>query len=200
MRNEPHNLDIKIVKEKLGMNDDKHVNHLASLCGRYDDSHVHCEMDDGTTIGAFFVEDTVSEMEEIGKPETPGKYMYVYIRSHEGSVPHFHVFDEEGRNRTKKDENSGFHACVEIRRNAYFKYEPYFDNLSKKMRIALNVFMNQIRSEDKYGSGVGQSNYIHTIDQWNDNNAQDRKPPKWVDPNPKVTPKPDYTTIIDNLK
>lgn len=181
------------------MNDDKHIRHLASPCGRYDDSHVHEEMDDGTTIGSFAVEDVVSEMGEIGKSETSGKY-YVYIRSNEGSVPHFHVFDEEGRNRKEKDKSRGFHTCVEIRRNVYFKHEPYVDNLSKKMRIALNAFMNQIRSEDKYGSGVGKSNYIHTIDQWNDNNAQDRKPPKWVDPNQKVAPKPDYTTIIDNLK
>ena len=175
------------------------INHWASLCeSEGNDSVIHeSEMDDGTTIGSFVVGDIVSEMGEIGKPGTSGKY-YVYIRSNEGTVPHFHVFDEDGRNRKERDRGKGFHTCVEIRRNAYFKHGPYVDNLSRKMRIALNDFMSQIRSEAQYSSGVGKSNYVYTIEQWNDNNAQDRKPPKWVDP--RTAQQPNYSTLTDNMK
>lgn len=174
----------------------EYINHWASLCESEAGDSIHeSEMDDGTTIGSFVVGNIVSEMGEIGKPRASGKY-YVYIRSNEGTIPHFHVFDENGRNR--KERGKGFHTCVEIRRNASFKHGPYVDNLSRKMRIALNDFMSQIRSAEEYSSGVGKSNYVHTIEQWNDNNVQDKKPPKWVDP--RTAQQPDYSTLIDNLE
>ena len=177
----------------------KYINHWAKLCESNDEetTHLHEDIDDGSVIGMFSVNDeTITEMGEVGKLTKPHEF-YVYIRSHEGMLPHFHVFNAEGRYKRRGDKK-GVHTCVEIRRNWYWKHDNYIDDLDQKTREELDRFLSQVRTEDKYSSGVGKTNFVHAIDQWNDNNAQDRSRPNWV--NPQTTEKPDYTTIVDNLK
>ncbi len=152
------------------------------------------DIDYGTIIGTFSVGgQTVSEMGKVGKIENPRLY-YVYIHPNEGMTPHFHVFDKAGmhRNQTNTD---GFHTCVEIRTNAYFKHAAYTDDLDKESREALDAFMREIRESPKYRTDIGKTNFVHTINEWDDNNSEEGDP-NWVDPD--NTEQPNYKTIEDN--
>ena len=162
------------------------------ICEGYEDGSE--DIDWGTLIGIFTIEQTiVTEMGEIGKITTSHLY-YVYIHPHEGSIPHFHVFDKDGMHRRQSTKKmTGFHTCVAIKCNKYFKHGPYTDNLDKDMMVALDNLMNEIR--DSETSDPGMTNFQHTIREWNANNAQ-KGTPGWVDPN---TEKPDYTRISGNL-
>ena len=138
------------------------------------------DMDDGTIIGSFMVGDE-------------GCRLTVYIRSNEKMTPHFHVFDKAGMYRTQAHKG-GFHTCVEIETSRYFKHDVYMDNLDKASMSVLDAFMRERRTSPKYNSGVGLTNFEHTVNEWNDNNAQDRKRPMFV--NPKTAIQPDYTDIL----
>lgn len=181
------------------MNIDNHIKHWSNLNESNDEeiSCMHEEIDDGSVVGMFSVDDDmIDEMGAAGKLTNPHQY-YVYVRSNEGMLPHFHVFNAEGRSK-KRGSKKGMHTCVEIRRNWYWKHDNYIDDLDQKTREELDRFLSQVRTEDKYSSGVGKTNFAHTIDQWNDNNVQDKNCPNWV--NSQTTEKPNYTTLVDNLK
>ena len=157
-------------------------------------SLIHEETDEDYVVGTFLVKNVLSEMgSKIGTITSPHKYAVV-IRSDEGMTPHFHVFDKAGMHRSKA-KHDGFHTCVEIRQNRYFKHDAYTDDLDKEAMAALDTFMGTIRTK---GLNQGKSNFIHTIMEWNANNTEDDETsPNWVDPG--TTEKPDYTKIMDNL-
>ena len=174
------------------MNIDEHIKHWAQLCESADSE----DIDYGTIIGSFVVnKGSINEMGRVGEITYPHQF-FVYIHPNEGMTPHFHVFDKAGmhRSETKKD---GFHTCVEIKRNVYFKHAAYTDNLDKESMKALDKFMCETRSHPQYRTDIGMTNFVHTINEWDDNNANEGSP-NWVDPD--TTEKPDYTTLIDNLK
>lgn len=180
------------------MNIDEHIKHWANLCesNNEETAHIHEDIDDGSIIGFFSVNNPITEMGSIGTLEGSHRY-FVYIRSFEREIPHFHVYDIDGKDK-KKGDKKGTHTCIQISKNWYWKHGNYVDDLDKKTREQLDKFLAEVRTEDKYSSGVGKTNFVHTIEQWNDNNALDRNSPNWV--NPQTTEKPDYTTLIDNLK
>ena len=162
------------------------IEYWASLC--------ESEENDGTFIGSFTVDEKqLNEMARIGSISYPHQF-FVYIRSNEGMKPHFHVFDKAGMHRSETH-NDGFHTCVEIRSNTYFKHGAYTDNFDKESMKALDNFMNEVRTKPKYRTDIGMTNYQHTVNEWDDNNA-DEGNPNWVDPD--STEKPDYTNIVDN--
>lgn len=173
------------------MIDQNQIEKWADLCEREEYGHVHEDMDDGTIIGSFDVEAPLTEMGEIGRLQEPRKY-YVYVRSNEGMKPHFHVFDNEGRNR-KRNRKNGFHTCVEILKNSYFKHGPYTDDMDQKTRDALDSFMGEVRTGEKYISDLGKTNFFHTVAQWDENNAPSREMPNFVDP--ETIEKPDYANL-----
>lgn len=162
--------------------------------------HVHEDMDDGSIIGSFTVPVTVmNEMGQIGTITT-SKTFTVFIRANERTIPHFHVYDKEGKDRKARDckkgkKSKGFHACVEIRTNRYFKHKPYTDDPDDKMREELDKFMSTTRTEQQYSGSIGKTNYQYTIEQWNDNNAVSGMNNRV----PLTTQQPNYKTIIDNL-
>jgi len=164
------------------------------ICEGYENSGENIDM--GDVIGTFVVEEeTVNEMGSIGEIRIPHLY-YVYIHPNEGANPHFHVFDKAGMHRNKKSTKGkkGFHTCVAIKCNKYFKHGPYTDDLDRDMMSALDKFMGSVRTdEDK--PDVGLTNFVHTIKQWNANNAP-KGTPGWVDTNIE---KPDYTIVSGNL-
>ena len=157
-------------------------------------------LDHGTIIGTFSTgTGSVNEVGSVRRITHPHQYI-VFVHPNEGEMPHFHVFDKPGMHRTQTHKD-GFHTCIEIRTNKYFKHGVYTDNLDQKSRKALDEFMNEIRESPKYRSDIGCTNFEHTINEWDDNNAQEGENiKKFVNPDPDVTPKPDYTTLIDNLK
>ncbi len=149
------------------------------------------DFDEGTFIGAFTVEGEkpITEMGAVGKLSTSHRY-YVYIHGRERMTPHFHVFDKEGEHKSK-GQREGIHTCIKIRENQYFKHGSHTDNLDRDARHALDAFMREIRVQGKHSSNIGVTNYVHTIREWNDNNAENGAP-NWVDEERK---QPDYTTI-----
>lgn len=150
------------------------------------------DFNDGSLIGTFTVDEPIplAEMAKIGVLSGQHTY-YVYVRAHERMKPHFHVYDKTGEHR-KRDNPVGVHACVRIDRNTYFEHSAYTSKLDRRARQALDKFMREIRVKGKYSSNVGVSNYVHTIREWNDNNAEEGSK-NWVDENRE---QPDYTTII----
>ena len=156
-------------------------------------SLIHEEADEDYVIGTFQVKKVLSEMgSKIGTITSPHMYAVV-IRSNEGMTSHFHVYDKEGRDSRGR---KGTHACVQIKDNVYFKHGCYSDELDAKIREALDNFMNEIRTEDEHSSGVGLTNFVHTINEWNEQNGLKKGMPNWVDKD--TTKKPDYTTIRSN--
>lgn len=156
-------------------------------------SLIHEETDEDYIVGTFLVKNVLLEMgSKIGTITSPHKYAVV-IRSDEGMTPHFHVYDKEGRNSKGR---KGTHACVQITKNMYFKHGCYKGELDAKTREALDNFMNEMRTEDSHSSGVGLTNFVHTINEWNEQNGLNKGMPNWVDKT--TTIKPDYTTIMSN--
>ena len=157
-------------------------------------SLIHEETDEDYVVGTFLVKEILSEMgSKIGTITTPHKYAVV-IRSNEGMTAHFHIFDQEGRDSKGR---KGIHACVQIRDNMYFKHGSYVGELDAKTRKALNDFMGEIRTEDEHSSGIGLTNFVHTINEWNEQNGLKKGMKNWVDKD--TTKKPDYTTIRSRM-
>jgi len=157
-------------------------------------SLIHEETDEDYVVGTFLVKNILSEMgSKIGTITSPHRYAVV-IRSNEGMTPHFHVYDKEGRNSKGR---KGTHACVQITKNMYFKHGCHKDELDANTRDALDSFMREMRTEDSHSSGIGLTNFVHTINEWNEQNGLKKGMPNWIDKN--ITTKPDYTTIMDNL-
>lgn len=151
------------------------------------------DFNEGTFIGHFMVGEEQASTEMAKMVNIPGsKTYYVYIRSNEEMTPHFHVFDKIGE-RKGMGPIAGFHTCVEIERNRYFKHDAYSDDLDRGVREALDRFMRTIRTKEEHASDCGVSNYVHTIQAWNDNNSECGKP-NWLDPDRE---QPDYTTILN---
>jgi len=175
----------------MDMKEKELINLWASLCEGEEGT---TDIDMGTIIGTFTVtKGSVNEMGSVGRITYPHQYL-VYIHPNEGMTPHFHVFDKAGMHRSKV-KHDGFHTCVEIKQNRYFKHDAYTDDLDKDSMEALDNFMGTIRTK---GLNQGKSNFIHTIMEWNANNTDDDETkPNWVDPD--TTEKPDYTKITDNL-
>ena len=173
------------------MNMQDYIRHWASLCESTDSE----DIDYGTIIGTFTVDKgSLNEMGSVGRITYPHQF-YVYIHPNEGMTPHFHVFDRAGMHRSETNKD-GFHTCIEIRHNAYFKHAAYTDELDKESMKALDKFMSETRSRPQYRTDIGVTNFVHTVNEWDDNNAEEGNP-NWVDPD--TTEKPDYTNIADNL-
>lgn len=156
-------------------------------------SLIHEETDDDYIVGTFLIKEIISEMgDQIGVITRPHEY-FVAVKSNEGMTPHFHIYDAEGRN---PNSDKGTHACVQILDNMYFDHGCYNGRLDAKMRKALNVFMDEIRTEDEHSSGIGLTNFVHTINEWNEQNRLRKGMPNWVDK--ALVNKPDYTKIRPN--
>ena len=159
-----------------------------------DVSFIHEETDEDCIIGTFLVKEILSEMgNKIGTIKTPHEYIVV-IRSNEGMIPHFHIYDKAGRDSKGR---KGIHACVQIRDNMYFKHGCYNGELDADARKALDDFMNEIRTADEHSSGVGLTNFVHTINEWNEQNSLKKGMKNWVDKD--TTTKPNYTIIRSNI-
>ena len=184
-----HKIDDKSKKKDIKIEDTWFAIHD----GNDESLLIHEEADEDCVIGTFLVKEILSEMgNKIGTITTPHEYAVV-IRSNEGMTPHFHVYDKEGRDSKGR---KGTHACVQITDNTYFKHGCYQGELDPKARKALNDFMCETRTEDDHSSGVGLTNFVHTINEWNEQNGLKRGMPNWVDKD--TTKKPDYTKIRSN--
>ena len=167
--------------------------HVDKVCE--DLSYIHEDTDADYVVGTFFVKPMLTEMgDKIGIISSPHLY-YVVINSNEGMTPHFHIYNKQGKNPNRR-EKGGVHACVQIKDNIYFKHGQYQDELQPDIREALDKFMSTIRTEEDHSSGLGVTNFIHTINEWNEQNDLRKGMPNWVDKN-KIS-KPDYTTIRAN--
>ena len=153
-------------------------------------SLMHEDVDYGAIIGRFKVEENMLSEGKVGTIEFP-HYYTVCVMDREGMIPHFHIYDKEGRKK-KKQKEPGIHSCVEILRNKYFIHGKHQDKLDKKIQEALDAFMRTTRTEEKYEIAVGKTNYQYTIAQWNEEN-ETRGKPNWI--NSSTTPQPDYTSI-----